>query len=125
METSNNQPSTTATTPAKPAAVFPQAVTGLTPPQLGEAMIREVRPTGTSAFSEQLIRTGVLAPLGLLLMAGHFLTRILPFVCKRYTLTNKRLMIQKGLKPSPAQSVDLADIDEVRLDRSTYNRFYH
>src|SRR4051794_22584824 len=107
METSHNQSPATPTTVPKPAAVSKQAVTGLTPPQLGEAMIREVRPTvvdaqaGASALGEKLIRSIILAPLGWLLMAPLYFKKIMPFISKRYTLTNRRLMIQKGLKPAP------------------------
>lgn len=105
-------------------------VTGVMPPLLGEAMIREVRPTvvGASAagaaLGEKLTRTIILAPLAWALMAPLFFKKIMPFICKRYTLTNRRLMIQRGLKPKPVESIDLADIDEVRLDQAGYNAFY-
>ena len=107
-----------------------QAVTGVMPPQLGEARIREAFPSlldaapGLANLAARLIRTVVLAPLGWLLLAPLFVKRLLPFVCKRYTLTNRRLMIQRGLKPSPAQEVKLEDIDEVRLVPDSYNPFF-
>src|SRR5262249_3344462 len=50
--------------------------------------------------------------------------KILPFLAKRYTLTNRRLMIQRGLKPKPRQQVKLEDIDEVRLVESSFSPFF-
>jgi len=130
----NDRPaSPTSTAPAdKPAVriMTQPPVTGVTPPHLGEAIIREVRPTvvgassGLALLGEKLTRTIILAPLAWLLLAPLFFKKIMPFVCKRYTLTNRRLMIQSGLKPTPAQSVDLAEIDGVRLDPASYSPFY-
>ncbi len=105
-------------------------VTGVMPPQLGEAIIREVRPSlvegsaGIATLAEKLIRSIVLAPLGFLLLAPLFARKLLPFFPKRYTLTNQRITIKRGLKPREVQSVSLADIDEVRFDHGSYNPFY-
>ncbi len=107
-----------------------QAVAGLMPPQLGEALIRETWPTvvryqaGLSRVGERLMKTIVLAPLGWLLMGPLFLRKFMPFLCKRYTLTNRRLMIQRGLKPHPVEEIPLADIDDVRPVEGTYDSFY-
>jgi hypothetical protein len=107
-----------------------QAVTGLTPPQLGEALIREAWPTvlafqpGLARLAHRLMKTVVLAPLGWLLLAPLFAFRFRPFFCKRYTLTNRRLMIQAGIKPSPVQEIALADIDAVRLDPASFDEFF-
>ena len=107
-----------------------QAVTGVMPPQLGEALIREAWPTvleaqsGLAQLAQKLIKTIVLAPLGWLLLLPLFGKRLLPFLSKRYTLTNRRLMVQRGLRPRPAQEVALADIDEVRLVPDSFDRFY-
>jgi hypothetical protein len=120
--------------PPAPAADLRQPVTGVTPPELGEARIRESWPSvlgiapGLAKLGQKLIRSVVLAPLGWLLHAPLFALKLAPWVCKRYTLTNRRLMIQKGWKPnpqSPVQEVKLADIDEVRLDPASQDNFYH
>jgi hypothetical protein len=130
METSQNQNAVTPAANNKPTGAPRQAITGLTPPQLGEAMIREVRPTvvaasaAASALGEKLIRSIILAPLGWLLLAPLYFKRIMPGICKRYTLTNQSLKIQKGLKPSPTRIIALSDIEEVRLDPASYNQFY-
>jgi hypothetical protein len=115
-------------TPARAAAR--QAVAGLTPPQLGEAVIREKWPAvvavqpGLAALAQALTRTILLAPVAWLLLAPVFALKFFPFLCKRYTLTNRRLMIQRGLKPRPVQEVSLAAIDDVRFDPASYNAFY-
>jgi hypothetical protein len=107
-----------------------QAVTGVMPPQLGEALIREAWPTvleasgGVARLAHTLLKTVVLAPLGWLLLLPLFGKRLLPGLSKRYTLTNRRLMVQRGLRPTPAQEVALADIDEVRLVPDSFDRFY-
>jgi hypothetical protein len=108
-----------------------QAVTGVVPPEVGEAIIREVWPTlaavspGITTLAHKLMSTIVLAPVGWLLLAPLFLLRLAPGICRRYTLTNRRLMIQRGLKPSPVQTLDLREIDDVRVIESTRDPFYH
>jgi hypothetical protein len=106
-----------------------QAVAGLMPPQMGEARIREAWPaisakSSVAKLGQKLVRTVILAPLGWLILAPLFLKKIAPFVCRRYTLTNRRLMIQRGLKPRPVQEIPLADIDEVRFDKASYDPYY-
>jgi hypothetical protein len=107
-----------------------QAVAGLMPPQLGEALIREAWPTvlaygaGPSRLGERLMKTIVLAPLAWLMLAPLFGWKFRPFFCKRYTLTNRRLMIQRGIKPHPIAEVPLADIDDVRIAEGSYDPFY-
>lgn len=107
-----------------------QAVAGLTPPQMAEAMIREAWPSvrgvqaGVAGLSARLIQSVFLAPLGWLLNGLLFGRKFAPFLCKRYTLTNRRLMIRAGWKPAPVQEVALADIDDVRLVPETYDAFY-
>lgn len=123
----------TPTTPAASAAPAPrtrQAVTGVVPPEIGEAMIREVRPTvlaggaGIPGLARRLIHSIFLAPVGWLLLAPLFVKKFSPFICTRYTITNRRLMIQRGLKPTPIQVVELREIDDVRIVDATRDRFY-
>jgi hypothetical protein len=113
--------------PAKPR----QAVAGLMAPQTGEALIREEFPTivavagGLCRLCERLMKTIVLAPLAWLLLAPVFLLRIAPFVCKRYTLTNRRLIIRRGITARPGPEVPLAEIDDVRLVEASKEAFYN
>jgi Bacterial PH domain len=107
-----------------------QPITGVVPPQLAEAKIRTAWPSVTDAspaianLGRALIRTIVLAPLAWLLLAPFYFKKVLPFLAKRYTLTNRRLMVQRGLKAKPKQEVALSDIDDVRLVEGSYNPFY-
>jgi len=133
-------PGTPASNPAvtldKPASSVPastanagrpvQPVTGVMPPALGEAKIREAWPSvgqsGLANLAAKLICSIFLAPLGWLLLAPLFVMKISPMVARRYTLTNRRLMIQTGLRPKPVEEVPLAEIDEVRL--GAMNEFF-
>ncbi len=105
------------------------AVTGLVPPQRGEALIRETWPgvndvPGVAGLAQTLMRTIVLAPLAWLLLAPCYFKKILPFIAKRYTLTNRRVMIRRGLKPKPTREVALPEIDDVRIEEGSFNSFY-
>src|SRR5262245_44804518 len=95
----------------------PQAITGVTPPEIAEARIRDTWPSVASASSiaalgKMLTRTIILAPLGWLLMSLVYFGKVLPFSMTRYTLTNRRLMIRKGWKGTPRHEIPLAQIDE-------------
>ncbi len=106
-----------------------QAVTGLTPPQSDEARIRVVWPSvaahsGVASLGRALTRTIVLAPLAWLIMALPYFMKVLPGMERRYTLTNRRLMIQKGWKLTPAQEVPLEDIEDVRVVEDANSPFF-
>ena len=75
-------------------------------------------------LAHALMCTVVLAPLAWLLLAPCYFKKVLPFIAKRYTLTNRRLMIRRGLKPSPSHEVALNDIDDVRMVEGSLNSFY-
>ncbi|MBL8797802.1 MAG: PH domain-containing protein [Planctomycetia bacterium] len=106
-----------------------QPITGIVPPQLGEATIRVAWPSvsatpAVATLGRKLILSIALAPLGWGLMLPFYFRKILPFLAMRYTLTNRRLMIQRGLKPQVSQEVALADIDEVRVVRDANSVFF-
>ncbi|MBY0527113.1 MAG: PH domain-containing protein [Gemmataceae bacterium] len=106
-----------------------QAVTGLVPPQQGEALIRVAWPAVTAippvaTLGRKLICSIILAPLGWGLMLPFYFKKILPFIATRYTLTNRRIMIQRGLKPKASAEVALTDIDEVRVIPDGNSEFF-
>lgn len=110
-------------------ALPPQPVTGLTPPQLAEARIREVWPSVASApaiagLGRMLTHTYILAPLGWLIMSLVYFGKILPFLMRRYRLTNRRVMIRKGWSGTSAGEVELKDIDDVRLTTDANSAFF-
>jgi hypothetical protein len=100
-----------------------QAITGLVPPQVDEALIRQTFPS-VAAFPG-IARLGrMLGPIGWILMALPYFLKVLPGTARRYTLTNRRIMIQHGIKPRPHDEVALADIDEVRIQDGSYDAFF-
>jgi hypothetical protein len=106
-----------------------QAVTGVVPPQLAEAKIREAWPSVARApavanLGRALTRTIVLAPLAWLVMSLLYFGKVLPFTARRYTLTNRRLMIRKGWSGKVAQEIALGDIDDVRLETDANSTFF-
>jgi hypothetical protein len=106
-----------------------QVITGVVPPELAEARIREAWPSvarnpGMASLGRVLTRTIVLAPLAWLIMAGGYFGKLLPFLARRYTLTNKALMIRRGLKGKPGQSVPLADIHDVQVKTDANSDFF-
>jgi uncharacterized membrane protein YdbT with pleckstrin-like domain len=106
-----------------------QAVTGVIPPDVGEAKIREVWPSVASVslvagLGQKLTRTIVLAPLAWLIMSAVYFGKLLPFAASRYTLTNRRLMIRRGWKGTPSHEVPLARIEEVRVVNDAHSDFF-
>lgn len=106
-----------------------QVVAGLVPPQVSEALIREEWPSvaaysGPASLGRVCICSIVLAPLGWFLLLPIYFLKILPFLARRYTLTNRRLMVRRGLKPEPTHEVALGDIDEVRIHEDANSAFY-
>jgi hypothetical protein len=106
-----------------------QAVTGVVPPQQGEARIRQTWPSvmaypAAATLGRKLLVSRIGAPLAWLLLAPLYFKKILPFLATRYTVTNRRVMLQHGLKPKPAKEVALADIDDVRIQTDANSAFY-
>ncbi|HEV3143613.1 MAG TPA: PH domain-containing protein [Gemmataceae bacterium] len=112
-----------------------QIITGVVPPQIQEALIREVwaavtASPGPSAIARKLMGTVFLAPLGWLLLLPLFVKRLLGFLpglsglTVKYTITNRRLMIRKGMKARPVQEIALSEIGDVRLVQDANSEFY-
>jgi Bacterial PH domain len=109
--------------------VFLPAVTGLVPPLLAEARIREAWPSVQSmpalaSLGRALTRTIILAPLAWILMSGIYFGKLMPIVGRRYTLTNRRVMVRKGWSCAVGQEVALADIDDVRVVLDANSDFF-
>jgi hypothetical protein len=107
-----------------------QAVTGLVPPQQSEAKIREAWPSVTAtcpplaSLGRKLMLTRVGAPIAWGFLLFVYFWKLRPFGARRYTLTNRRLMLQRGLKPAPCHEVALADIEDVRVVPDANSAFY-
>jgi hypothetical protein len=117
-----------------------QAVTGLVPPQAGEAVIRETFPSVTAfppvaTLGRVAIRSYIAAPLGWFAMLPFYFLKILPVLSTRYCVTNRRVMVLKGWgqmaishtvnnPKKPSKEVPLADIDDVRIVRDANSEFF-
>jgi len=111
-----------------------EIIAGVVPPQQ-EAMIREVWATAAAypaaaTAARKMISSIVLAPLGWLALAPLFAMRLLgflpglSFLTVRYTLTNRRLMVRRGMKPKPEQEIPLDQIGDVRTISDANSAFY-
>jgi hypothetical protein len=99
------------------------------PAPVAEKIIRETWPgvtdvPGVARLAKQLMRYIVLAPLAWILLAPCYFKKVSPYLAKRYTLTNRRLMIRRGLKPQSRQEVLLADIQDVQVQTNSFDDFY-
>jgi hypothetical protein len=104
-------------------------VTGVIPPQVAEARIREVYPSvarmpALASLGRALTKTIVLAPLAWMLMAVAYFGKVMPFVMRRYALTNRRLMIRKGWSGTVGASVPLEEIDDVVVVPDSNSDFF-
>jgi hypothetical protein len=45
-----------------------------------------------------------------------FCWQLMPYICRRYTLTNRRIIIRRGLQPLDAKWVDLDGFDTIKVE---------
>jgi hypothetical protein len=45
-----------------------------------------------------------------------FCWQLMPYICRRYTLTNRRIIIRRGLQPLDAKWVDLDGFDAIKVE---------
>jgi len=106
------------------------AITGVAPSQLVEVTIRTVWPS-TAMFPPARalsrlysIRAGwgifkvgnLFMLLAIPLALAMYFFRLLPWVIRRYTLTNRRLIVQQGIFAKPERWVELDDYDTIEID---------
>lgn len=44
-----------------------------------------------------------------------FFWQLMPYICRRYTLTNRRIIIRRGLQPLDAKWIDLDGFDAIKI----------
>ena len=54
-----------------------------------------------------------------------FAWRFLPFVARRYTLTNQRVVVQKGLSKVEEESIGLDEFDAIEVRVTPGQEFFH
>jgi hypothetical protein len=107
-----------------------QPIAGVTPPESGEVTVMTVFPTlgayapgrligrlcairvGFGFFTLGKLLALVLIPFGIALYAYS----LLPWVITRYRLTNRRLVVQKGLRPRDERWVDFDRFDAIDVE---------
>jgi hypothetical protein len=109
------------------ADVRDQAVTGVTAPQTGEAIIRDVWQSvtahaGAASLARTCYRSIIFAPIGWLVLGMPFLVKLL--APTRYRLTNRRLMVCKGHRAVADKEVSLDRIKDVKLVTDANSEFY-
>jgi hypothetical protein len=108
-----------------------QAITGVSPPELSEVGIATAWPsiavtslgrwlgrrfennTVVGPLHLSIGRIWVLMSIPLALKLYFF--NLLPFRCRRYRLTNRRVIIQKGLAAVDERWTSLDDFDEIQI----------
>lgn len=107
-----------------------QAIAGITPPESGEVTVMTVFPTLGAFAAGRLIGRlcGIRAGFGfftpgklfaLLLIPvaiGLYAYSLLPGVVTRYRLTNRRVIVQKGLRPTDQRWVDFDRFDSIEIE---------
>jgi hypothetical protein len=106
-----------------------QVITGVVPPQKGEAVLRDAWPSvaarpAIAGMGRMLTGTIIGAPVAWLLMAPFYFLRVAPFLAVRYLLTNRRLMSRRWPQQSVVGEVALADIDDVRIRYDSNSPFF-
>lgn len=117
---------------------YQQAVAGVVAPSVAEATVMTVWPSVASTGLGQMLgrlyrlkggvgplsvgRMALLAtiPVGLML----YLSMRLPWAIRRYRLTNRRVMIERGINPKVEQYVDLDRFDAVDVVVSPGQEWY-
>jgi hypothetical protein len=113
----------------------PHSVTEAASPQLGEAIIRDVWPSvaahaGPASLARACYSTIILAPIGWFVLAPFYFMKLAAIIpgmsglATRYRLTNRRLMVCKGLKPIPEKEVSLDKIKDVKLVTDANSEFF-
>jgi Bacterial PH domain len=106
-----------------------------TSPQMGESIIRDVWPsvaahTGPAALARTCYRTVFLAPIGWFVLAPLKFKKLLAILpgmsglAMRYRLTNRRLMVCKGLRPVMVKEVPLDQIKDVKMVTDANSDFF-
>ena len=106
-----------------------QAIAGVTPAESGEVTVMTVWPSvARTALGQSLGRLYSLKTGTYIFTLGNFFAlaaiplalplyfaRIAPFIGLRYRLTNRRVIVQKGLQAKESHSIDLDRFDSIEI----------
>lgn len=117
-----------------------QAIAGVTPSETAEVTVMTVWPSISATEPGRMlgklyaIRSGIgnFLTLGKLFMAatiplalGLYALGFLPFVSRRYRLTNRRVIVQKGLTALNDRFIALDDFDAIDVQVLPGQAWYH
>jgi hypothetical protein len=117
-----------------------QPIAGVTPSELAEVTCRVVWPTIGATRAGRLVGRlaavrlglGEFFTLGKLLAAATiplslavFAWQLMPYVCRRYTLTNRRIIIRKGLMGVDGRWISLDDFDSIAIEVLPGQKWHH
>ncbi len=103
---------------------------GVMPPELDEADAKVVWPSiGANPLGRFIARLcaskiglggfftlgKVWAVVTIPLSVCVFFWQLLPYICRRYALTNRRVIVRRGLQPLDSQWVDLDGFDKIEV----------
>jgi hypothetical protein len=108
-----------------------QPIAGVTPSEIAEVSCKVVWPTIGATQAGRLVgqlaavRTGwgelfslgrLLAVATIPLSLAVFFWQLMPYVCRRYTLSNRRIIIRKGLMPVDERWIGLDEFDRLEVE---------
>jgi hypothetical protein len=117
-----------------------QPIAGIMPSELSEVTCKVVWPTIAATrlgrvvgqLAALRIGWGEFFTLGKLLAVATiplsllvFAWQLMPVVCRRYTLTNRRIVIRKGLLPADGRWISLDDFDAVDVEVLPGQAWFH
>ena len=117
-----------------------QPIAGVVPSDLAEVTCKVVWPTIAATGAGRLVgrlaavRLGcgefftlgkLLAVATIPLSLAVFAWQLMPYVCRRYTLTNRRIIIRKGLMAVDGQWISLDDFDSIDIDVLPGQEWFH
>mgnify|MGYP000968908170 CR=1 FL=1 len=110
---------------------MPQPIAGVTPPELVEVTCKVMWPTIGATWAGRLVgqlagsRLGLgkfftlgklLAVATIPLSLAVFAWQLMPGICRRYALTNRRIIIRRGLRPVDERWIELDKFDTVDIE---------
>jgi hypothetical protein len=116
-----------------------QAIAGVSPAELGEATVMTVRPSvSIYRLGRWLGRLFAIKTGGYIFTVGNFFAlaaipialvlyflRLLPYIGIRYKLTNRRVIVQRGLIATDDRYVDLDRFDSIEVVVQPGQAWYH
>lgn len=107
-----------------------QPIAGVAPAEVAEVPSMTVWPsigaTGAGRLVGRLAAIGggvgvftvgnLLAVLTIPISLVVYVWRLLPYVATRYTVTNRRVVVRKGLRATDAESIGLTDFDTIDVE---------